>query len=352
MNGDDLMNDFQQNDCLFCCIARGEVEAHKIYESDDVLAFLDIHPIRMGHVQIIPRRHFAYYDDLPADIASEIMRVGQLLAPILREKFQVRRVAFLFTGGDIPHAHAHVVPMVGEDDITSSQYIVEKNITFKCTPRAADAELSEVAFYLSGKLQTVRTLQTHQMHQTVNRAAVITEEPVFVRYDESEAEQLAQWIASENWPFHGSKSPSLEKVRKWIADGSYSGEDNQTFWIRLNGYAEPVGVICLHELSDETPIFDLRLKSAVRNRGLGRQVINWLTHYVFTQTDKRRIEGHTRVDNIAMHSVFKACNWVKEAHYRQAWPDFEGNYFDAVTYAVLKTDWENGIVTPVEWESC
>ncbi|CAD5107793.1 HIT family protein [Zestomonas carbonaria] len=139
-------------DCLFCRIANGQVPAHRIYESERVLAFLDIHPIRSGHVQIIPREHFAYYDDLPGEIAAEIMSVGQRLAPILRRRFDVRRVAFLFTGGDIPHAHAHVVPMVAHTDITSRRYIVEDNLTFRDTPRVPDAELAATARMLRESL--------------------------------------------------------------------------------------------------------------------------------------------------------------------------------------------------------
>ena len=47
----------------------------------------------------------------------------------------MKRVAFLFTGGDVPHAHAHVVPMVAGTDITSRRYIAEEDLTFQSTPR-------------------------------------------------------------------------------------------------------------------------------------------------------------------------------------------------------------------------
>jgi len=171
----------------------------------------------------------------------------------------------------------------------------------------------------------------------------------FQQYDDSEAEKLARWIAAEHWPFHGSEHPTLDQVRQSIADGFYSGADNRTFWISLKGQTGPVGLVCLHELTDITPIFDLRLKSSVRNQGLGRAIVDWLARYLFTNTDKHRIEGHTRVDNTAMRRVFKACGWVKEAYYRQAWPDSSGKYHDALTYALLKTDWETGTTTGIDW---
>ncbi|MGD1951895.1 MAG: HIT family protein [Leptolyngbyaceae cyanobacterium] len=141
------------NTCLFCRIVAGDLPAHVVYESPDVLAFLDIRPIRTGHVQIIPREHFEYYDTIPLEILTEIVSVGQQLAPILRNLFEVKRVAFLFTGGDIPHAHAHVVPMVEATDITSKQYIVEQDITFQNRPRVPDSELSVTASSLRLMLQ-------------------------------------------------------------------------------------------------------------------------------------------------------------------------------------------------------
>ncbi|MFC1742436.1 GNAT family N-acetyltransferase [Candidatus Riflebacteria bacterium] len=64
---------------------------------------------------------------------------------------------------------------------------------------------------------------------------------------------------------------------------------------------------------------------------------------------KRRIEGYTRTDNTALISVLKKCNFVKEAPHREYWPDENGHYFDSVGYAILKSDWENNNVTPLNW---
>jgi RimJ/RimL family protein N-acetyltransferase len=176
------------------------------------------------------------------------------------------------------------------------------------------------------------------------------EKLIFTPFEKSESIKLAHWIVEENWPFHGSEYPVLDQVCRSISEGFFSGEDNKTFWIYLKDQPEPVGIVCLHELTDITPIFDLRLKSAFRNRGFGRKIVNWLTQYVFTQTDRHRLEGHTRADNFAMQRVFKACGWVKEAYYRKAWPDSSGNYFDAVAYAMLKSDWETGAKTIIDWK--
>jgi histidine triad (HIT) family protein len=135
-------------DCVFCRIANGDLEAEVIWEDDLVIAFADIHPIRVGHAQIAPRGHFPYFEDLPEATASHIVHLAQRLSRAMKLLYGVPRVAFLFTGGDHPHAHAHVVPMHEKTDITSRRYIAEESLTFRCTPRASPSELAETAAHL------------------------------------------------------------------------------------------------------------------------------------------------------------------------------------------------------------
>jgi hypothetical protein len=66
--------------CLFCEMAMGRIRPNVVFENDRLMAFLDIGPIRRGHLQIVPRKHFAYFDDLPGDLASEVMALGQKIA--------------------------------------------------------------------------------------------------------------------------------------------------------------------------------------------------------------------------------------------------------------------------------
>jgi len=131
--------------CIFCLIAAGTVPSHRVYEDDSVVAFLDIAPIRLGHVQIIPKRHHICFDDLPIDLISQITTLAQRIAKVHKLIFKVSRVGFAFTGHDIAHAHAHVVPLFGPDDITSRRYIVEEVVTYRNPPRPSEAEMAKVA---------------------------------------------------------------------------------------------------------------------------------------------------------------------------------------------------------------
>lgn len=138
--------------CLFCAIASGDVPSHRVCETDDVVAFLDIHPVRPGHTLIIPRAHHAYFDDLPSDVAANIVALGQRLAKRMKARYGAPRVGFAFTGIDVPHTHAHVIPMMEATDLTSRRYIAEERLTFRLTPRADDAELASMAAVMRAEL--------------------------------------------------------------------------------------------------------------------------------------------------------------------------------------------------------
>jgi histidine triad (HIT) family protein len=140
-------------DCPFCRIVSGRLRAHEIWRDDTIVAFLDIEPIRPGHVQIAPISHVESFDALPPDAASAILHLGQRVARVQKGLYGVDRVAFLFSGGDVAHAHAHVLPMVEKTDITSRRYIAERVLTWQALPRPDDAVLADAAAALRGALR-------------------------------------------------------------------------------------------------------------------------------------------------------------------------------------------------------
>ncbi len=141
------------HDCLFCRIARGDIPAHRVYEDGELLAFLDIHPIRPGHTLIVPRDHYAYFDDLPEMLAARIMTLGQRLGRAMKAHSGVERAGVLFTGTDIAHVHAHVLPLHERGDITSRRYIVEEQLTWQLPPRGSDESLAATAAELRRQLR-------------------------------------------------------------------------------------------------------------------------------------------------------------------------------------------------------
>ena len=165
----------------------------------------------------------------------------------------------------------------------------------------------------------------------------------------TDEELLIDWLSSDTWPYHCYPTPTREKVQEWFANGMFTGEGNRTFFVILND-KERVGMIRLSELFDPTPIFDLRIQSPYRGKGIGKKALLWLTDYIFTSMpEKIRIEGQTRQDNIAMRQLFRQCGYIKEAHYRKAWPTKEGIYLDSIGYGILREDWKRKKITPVNW---
>jgi len=95
-------------DCIFCKIVRGEIPAHKLYEDDEFLAFLDINPTSPGHVQVIPKEHFRWVWDLPN--TGRYFEVVTKVAKAQQRAFGTDWILSKIVGDEVPHAHIWVFP--------------------------------------------------------------------------------------------------------------------------------------------------------------------------------------------------------------------------------------------------
>lgn len=172
----------------------------------------------------------------------------------------------------------------------------------------------------------------------------------FQQFTEAEADALVDLIASETWDYFVYTNPTPEVVRDWLAQGWYGGDDNQTWWI-VGANGERAGIIRIHDLLEGTPQLDFRIRAQYRGQGIGTQALRWATAHLFTTLpEAQRIEGNTRQDNLAMRKTFRRCGYVKEAHYRSAWPTLDGAHFDTIGYGILRQDWQSGTTTAVAWD--
>ena len=164
----------------------------------------------------------------------------------------------------------------------------------------------------------------------------------------SDRTALTDFLASNEWPFHVGTRPSRDEIARAIQSGRYRDDENDTLWVDHDVQGR-IGIVRCEDLPD-SPMLDLRLRESARGHGLGVGVLREATRHVFTAyPDVTRIEATTRQDNIAMRKSFERCGWVKECHYRQAWPAADGRLLDSVGYAVLRDDFESGRTTPVCW---
>ena len=102
---------------IFTKIAKGEIPSYKIAESDQYYAFLDINPLVRGHVLVIPKVETDYLFDLSDDDLSGIMMFAKKVAAAIKKVYPDKRVGMAVIGFDVPHAHIHLVPMQGIQDI-------------------------------------------------------------------------------------------------------------------------------------------------------------------------------------------------------------------------------------------
>ena len=96
------------NDCIFCKIVAGEIPAHKVYEDENYLAFLDIHPQSPGHAQVIPKKHYRYVWDVPN--AGEYFEVVKKIAKAQQKAFETDWILSKIIGDEVNHAHIWVFP--------------------------------------------------------------------------------------------------------------------------------------------------------------------------------------------------------------------------------------------------
>ena len=102
-------------DCLFCKIVKGEIPSYKVYEDDYVLAFLDAFPVSAGHVLVIPKKHFANYEEIDEENLFKIYRVVKKIGKALKSGLGVSGYNTTVNNGAvsgqvIPHLHIHLIP--------------------------------------------------------------------------------------------------------------------------------------------------------------------------------------------------------------------------------------------------
>ena len=105
-----------QEPSIFTKIVRGEIPAHKVYEDEKTLAFLDIYAVVEGHTLVIPKKQVEFVWDLESDDYQAVMETTQKVARRLRDVLGVPYVGEKVVGTDVPHAHVHLIPFKAADE--------------------------------------------------------------------------------------------------------------------------------------------------------------------------------------------------------------------------------------------
>jgi histidine triad (HIT) family protein len=102
---------------IFSKIIKGEIPSYKIAEDDYFLAFLDIHPLREGHVLIVPKTEIDKFFDLGENYLSRILVFAKPIAKAIEKSYSCNRCGMAVVGLEVPHAHLHLVPIDHIDDL-------------------------------------------------------------------------------------------------------------------------------------------------------------------------------------------------------------------------------------------
>jgi histidine triad (HIT) family protein len=96
---------------IFSKIIKGDIPSYRIAEDDYFLAFLDINPLRKGHVLVIPKTETDKFFDLGEEYLSRILVFAQPIARAIEKSFSCDRCGIAVVGLEVPHAHMHLVPI-------------------------------------------------------------------------------------------------------------------------------------------------------------------------------------------------------------------------------------------------
>jgi histidine triad (HIT) family protein len=110
----------KEENCIFCKIIDGTIPAYKVYEDDETLAFLDIHPNNPGHTLVIPKDHFENIYGTPSETLCRMIMTVQKMAIAVKNGADADGVNIMMNnesaaGQEVPHAHIHVIPRFNED---------------------------------------------------------------------------------------------------------------------------------------------------------------------------------------------------------------------------------------------
>jgi len=106
---------------IFSKIINGEVPSYKIAENEQFFAFLDIYPLREGHVLVVPKLEVDKIFDLPDAYLSQMLVFAQPIAKAIEKAFRCDRCGITVIGLEVPHAHMHLIPINTANDLNFNQ---------------------------------------------------------------------------------------------------------------------------------------------------------------------------------------------------------------------------------------
>lgn len=113
-----------ENDCVFCKIVNGEIPSNKVYEDDNFIGILDLHPKSEGHTLIIPKKHFKNILEMPSSLGVELTDAIKNVTFDLIKNKKIQGYNVIINGEKaggqvVMHLHVHIIPRKENDGLKS-----------------------------------------------------------------------------------------------------------------------------------------------------------------------------------------------------------------------------------------
>ena len=130
---------------IFSRIIAGEIPCHKIAETEDCFAFLDVRPLAEGHTLVVPKKEVDYIFDVDNDTLANMMVFAKKVGRSIEQVVPCVRIGVAVIGLEVPHAHIHLIPLNQLSDMD-----------FKRKPLNLSSErMSELAAAISKQYQSL-----------------------------------------------------------------------------------------------------------------------------------------------------------------------------------------------------
>lgn len=96
---------------IYTRIMNGDIPGTFVHRDDLCVAILDINPINVGHVLVIPVMEVDHWLDLPAEVTTHLLAVARRIGQAQLAAFSPARIGLMIAGFEVPHTHVHVIPM-------------------------------------------------------------------------------------------------------------------------------------------------------------------------------------------------------------------------------------------------
>ena len=126
---------------IFEKVVAGEIPSYKVAETDDFLAFLDVFPLKEGHILVIPKKAVDYIFDLEDDTLAELIVFAKKVAKAIELVVPCKRIGVAAIGLEVPHTHIHLgsIESVADSNFASTKIVVSEEQMKGLSSRIAEA---------------------------------------------------------------------------------------------------------------------------------------------------------------------------------------------------------------------